>query len=89
MPEPLTALSLPRRRSSNPLLEELGPGVEIPDRPRAWRRARSARRPGAQNIWLHARTVPIGVDPRMAPAPCKARQRNWGLWPLAHFRRAR
>jgi 23S rRNA (cytidine2498-2'-O)-methyltransferase len=69
-----------------PLLEELGPDVEVHDRlvlapgpvrPAAW----------AQNIWPNVERIPIASIKEGARA-LKARQRNWGLWPLAHFRRA-
>jgi 23S rRNA (cytidine2498-2'-O)-methyltransferase len=69
-----------------PLLEELGPGVEVldrlvlapgPARPAAW----------AQNIWPGVERIPIASIKDGARA-LKARGRNWGLWPLGHFRRA-
>lgn len=83
--DPLTAY-LAADGFLDPLLEELGPGVEIHDRlvlapgpvrPAAW----------AQNIWPRVERIPIASIKDGARA-LKARQRNWGLWPLAHFRRA-
>jgi len=84
-PEQLTAY-LAADGFLEPLLEELGSGVEVHDRlvlapgpvrPAAW----------AQNIWPNVERIAIASIKDGARA-LKARQRNWGLWPLAHFRRA-
>ena len=83
--EPLTAY-LAADGFLDPLLEELGTGVDIhdrlilapgPARPAAW----------AQNIWPNVERIAIASIKDGARA-LKARQRNWALWPLANFRRA-
>ena len=71
-----------------PLLAELGPQAQLVGerlvllegrpRPSAW----------AQNIWHEVERLPI-ASIKDGARLLKARQRNWALWPVAHFRRAK